>query len=158
MQDRVECRIPDGEDTTSLGKTGLFLDTTDSLLEDGGDLSGGRLGLSSVCADLLDRSRRSADLKDFQSREFVSKTVFTIQQPKQKSKNRSNGLPKAPLALGEGALDGFGGSDRVLVTEWTGRRREVLTAAALPEAETAVTARLDCRRAFLNIVTRIEGE
>jgi hypothetical protein len=30
-----------------------------------------------------------------------------------------------------------------------------LTAATLPEAETAVTARLDCRRAVLNIVKRM---
>jgi hypothetical protein len=29
-----------------------------------------------------------------------------------------------------------------------------LTAATLPEAETAVTARLDCRRAVLNIVKK----
>lgn len=37
------CGVPDGENTSGLGKTGLFLDTTDPLLEDGGDL--GRRGL-----------------------------------------------------------------------------------------------------------------
>lgn len=30
-----------------------------------------------------------------------------------------------------------------------------LTAATLPEAEIAPTVRLDCRRAFLNIVTQV---
>jgi hypothetical protein len=35
--------IPDGKDTTGLGEVGLLLDTTDSLLEDGRDLSGGSL-------------------------------------------------------------------------------------------------------------------
>lgn len=37
--------VPDGEDTTGLGEVGLLLDTTDSLLEDGRDLSRGGLGL-----------------------------------------------------------------------------------------------------------------
>jgi hypothetical protein len=31
----------------------------------------------------------------------------------------------------------------------------VLTAATLPEAEIAPTVRLDCRRAFLNILTQV---
>jgi hypothetical protein len=34
------CFVPDGEDAASLGEGALFLDTTDSLLEDGGDLGG----------------------------------------------------------------------------------------------------------------------
>lgn len=40
--------IPDGEDTSSLSKTSLFLNTTDSLLEKGGDLGGGSLGLCGI--------------------------------------------------------------------------------------------------------------
>lgn len=42
--------IPDGEDTAGLGETGLLLDTTDPLLEDGGDLGGGGLSVGSIAA------------------------------------------------------------------------------------------------------------
>ena len=42
--------IPDGEDTASLGKASLFGDATDSLLQDGGDLSGGRFRIGGICA------------------------------------------------------------------------------------------------------------
>lgn len=45
--------VPDREDTTSLSDIGLFLNTTDSLLEEGRDLSRRSLGLSSVVTDLL---------------------------------------------------------------------------------------------------------
>lgn len=45
--------VPDGKDTTSLGEAGLLLNTTDSLLQDGGNLGGSSLGLSSVGTDLL---------------------------------------------------------------------------------------------------------
>jgi hypothetical protein len=45
--------VPDGQDTTGLSETSLLLDTTDALLQDGGDLSGLGLGLSSVGTDLL---------------------------------------------------------------------------------------------------------
>jgi hypothetical protein len=37
--------LPDGKDAASLGQVGLLRDTTDSLLQDGGDLSGRGLGL-----------------------------------------------------------------------------------------------------------------
>lgn len=43
--------IPDGEDTAGLSETRLLLDTANSLLEDGRDLSWGCLGLG-VCAGL----------------------------------------------------------------------------------------------------------
>lgn len=44
-----------------------------------------------------------------------------------------------------------------------GPRRQIsevkfLTAASLPVAETADTVRLDCRKAFLNIVSSSKGE
>lgn len=52
--------LPDGKDTTSLGETSLLLDTTNSLLEDGGDLSGSWLGLSGVGSDLLGHSGQGA--------------------------------------------------------------------------------------------------
>lgn len=42
--------VPDGEDATGLGETGLLLDTADPLLEDGGDLSRGGLGVSGIAA------------------------------------------------------------------------------------------------------------
>lgn len=40
---KVVVDIPDGKDATGLGEVGLLLDTTDPLLEDGRDLSGGSL-------------------------------------------------------------------------------------------------------------------
>lgn len=43
---RIVVDIPDGEDTSGLGKASLFLDTTDLLLEDGRNLSRGSLSLS----------------------------------------------------------------------------------------------------------------
>ena len=45
--------VPDREDTTGLSDVDLLLDTTDSLLEEGRDLGGRGLGLSSVVTDLL---------------------------------------------------------------------------------------------------------
>lgn len=42
--------IPDSEDTSGLGEARLFLNTTDSLLEDGGDLGGGGLGVGGIAA------------------------------------------------------------------------------------------------------------
>lgn len=45
--------VPDREDTTGLSDIGLLLHTTDSLLEEGRDLGGRGLGLSSVVTDLL---------------------------------------------------------------------------------------------------------
>jgi hypothetical protein len=45
--------IPNRQDTTSLGKAGLFLDATDPLLEDRGDLGRGSLCLSSIGSDLF---------------------------------------------------------------------------------------------------------
>lgn len=44
----MEIHIPNGEDTASLSETGLLLDTTNSLLEDGRDLSGSSLGVGGV--------------------------------------------------------------------------------------------------------------
>ena len=44
----IEGFIPDGKDTSSLGKTSFLLNTTDSLLEDRGDLSGRGLGLGGI--------------------------------------------------------------------------------------------------------------
>ena len=40
--------VPDSEDTASLGETGLLLHATDSLLEDGRDLSGRGLGVGGI--------------------------------------------------------------------------------------------------------------
>jgi hypothetical protein len=36
----IPMSLPDGENTASLGKVGLLLNTTDSLLQDGGDFGG----------------------------------------------------------------------------------------------------------------------
>ena len=43
--------VPNREDTTGLSETGLLLDTTDALLEDGRDLRGSRLGSSVVAGE-----------------------------------------------------------------------------------------------------------
>lgn len=45
--------IPDGKNTSSLGKTGLLLYTADPLLKDGGNLGGLSLSFGSVASDLL---------------------------------------------------------------------------------------------------------
>lgn len=52
--------IPDGKDTAGLGETRLLLDTTDSLLKDGRDLSGG--GLVGVAAERVGDGSDSAGL------------------------------------------------------------------------------------------------
>ena len=52
--------VPDGKDTAGLGETRLLLDTTDSLLEDGRDLSGG--GLVGVAAERVADGSDSAGL------------------------------------------------------------------------------------------------
>lgn len=44
----MEIHIPDGEDTASLSETGLLLNTTNSLLEDGRNLSRSGLGVGGV--------------------------------------------------------------------------------------------------------------
>lgn len=49
--------IPNRQDTTGLSETSLLLDTADSLLEDGRDLSGRGLGVGSVGSDGVDGSR-----------------------------------------------------------------------------------------------------
>lgn len=43
--------VPDGENTSGLGETGLLLDTADPLLEDGGNLGRGGLCVGGIGAD-----------------------------------------------------------------------------------------------------------
>lgn len=45
--------IPDRQNTTGLSETSFLLNTTDTLLQDGGDLGGLSLGLSGVGTDLV---------------------------------------------------------------------------------------------------------
>jgi len=45
--------VPDRQNTTSLSETSLLLNTTNALLQDGGDLGRLSLGLRSVGTDLL---------------------------------------------------------------------------------------------------------
>lgn len=45
--------IPDGENTSSLGKAVLLLHATDPLLENGGDLGGSGLRIGSIASHLL---------------------------------------------------------------------------------------------------------
>lgn len=44
-------RVPHGEDTASLGETGLLLHAADSLFQDGGHLGGLGLGLGGIATD-----------------------------------------------------------------------------------------------------------
>lgn len=48
--------VTDGQDTTSLSKTCLFLYTADSLLEDGGDFGRGGFGIGGICSHSIYRS------------------------------------------------------------------------------------------------------
>jgi hypothetical protein len=45
--------VPNGQNATGLSETSLLLNTTDALLQDGGDLGGLGLGLGGVGTDLL---------------------------------------------------------------------------------------------------------
>lgn len=45
--------IPDGENTSGLGETGLLLDTPDALLENRGHLGRSGFGIDSIASDLL---------------------------------------------------------------------------------------------------------
>lgn len=45
--------IPNRKDTASLGKTGFFLDTSDSLFENGRDFGRGGFSIGSIASDLV---------------------------------------------------------------------------------------------------------
>jgi hypothetical protein len=45
--------VTDGQNTASLGKTGLLLHATDSLLQDRGDFGGGGFGIGGVRSDMF---------------------------------------------------------------------------------------------------------
>lgn len=49
----IDVNIPDGENASSLGKTGLFLYTSNTLFKDGGDLSRSSFRIGSVGSDLF---------------------------------------------------------------------------------------------------------
>jgi hypothetical protein len=49
-----ELHIPDRKNTASLGKARLLLDTTDALLQNGGDLGRGGLGVGGVESSSVD--------------------------------------------------------------------------------------------------------
>lgn len=44
------CIVPNGKDAASFGQASLLLNATDSLLKDGGDLSGRGLSVGSIAA------------------------------------------------------------------------------------------------------------
>jgi hypothetical protein len=48
--------VPNRQDTTSLGETRLFLNTTDSLFENGGNLGGSGLRIGGVGSDTVEGS------------------------------------------------------------------------------------------------------
>jgi hypothetical protein len=43
--------VTNRQDTTGLGEASFFLDTSNSLLEDGGDFGRGSFGIGSICSD-----------------------------------------------------------------------------------------------------------
>jgi hypothetical protein len=146
-------RIPDGKDTTSLGETGLLLDTTDPLLEDRGDLGGSSLGLSGIAADLLGRSVEDGGSGSglFGRRENLSVHVLAklserrqgITIPSTQPSSSARAVSRAhwsSLRCIGATMDAM----KVLSGRLTEARRDC--------AETAPTERVDWRRAFLNMV------
>lgn len=72
--------IPDGENAAGLGEVGLILDTADTGLEDGGNLGGGGLCVSSVATDAVGNGSGGASLlsgKEYQ-RAVLSWQVFVF--------------------------------------------------------------------------------
>lgn len=78
--------VPDREDTTGLSDVGLLLDTTDSLLEEGRDLSRRGLGLSSVVTELLggDGGDGSASLDDAEFCQYHNRPATTYRNEVEK--------------------------------------------------------------------------
>ena len=58
--------ISDTENATSLSKTSLFLYTTNSLFEDGGDFGWACLRVGGICADRVDNWSGYAGLGTYQ--------------------------------------------------------------------------------------------
>lgn len=58
----VRFNVPDGKNTSGLGKVGLILDTADAGLEDRGDLGGRGLGVSSIATDAVGNGGGDASL------------------------------------------------------------------------------------------------
>jgi len=143
--------IPDGENTSGLGKTGLLLYAADPLLEDGRHLGRGGLRVGGIGSHLLrgvkDGRRRSGLLRQYRQHSARRRSSLApIAAPPSASTPcscSSNGIvmPSGELQTmagwRAGAIDaGFDG----------------LTDAILPEAEIAATRRLDWRRALENMV------
>lgn len=147
--------VPNGQNATGLSETSLLLNTTDALLQDGGDLGGLGLGLGGVGTDLLGGTGEGAgnsraDLE--REREKLVNEVLleptcdeAILNGCAKGRNRIRG----PIEL-EFEMEKVG-----IIGRWRWTKSEdgcdgiELTEATRP---TAATERLDCRRAFLNIV------
>ena len=151
------CDVPNGQNATGLSETSLLLNTTDALLQDGGDLGGLGLGLGGVGTDLLGGTGEGAgnsraDLE--REREKLVNGVLleptcdeAILNGGAKGRDRIRG----PIELEfEMEKVGYGGMGDGRGRAWPGWIE--LTEATRPVAETAATERLDCRRAFLNIV------
>jgi hypothetical protein len=143
--------IPNGENTSGLGKTGLLLHAADPLFEDGRHLGRGGLRVGGIGSHLLrgvEDGRRGSGLSRQNHQHSArrrSSLTANAAPPSASTPCRcsSNGIamPSSELQTMAGwracAIDaGFDG----------------LTDAILPEAEIAATRRLDWRRALENIV------
>lgn len=145
------CGIPDGENTSGLGKAGLFLHAADPLLENRGHLGRGGLRVGGIGSHLLrgvEGGRCGSGLLQ--------------QNHQQSARRRSSIAPNAALPSAStqlnGSANGIGIPSWELQTMAGWRTGAIdacfdgLTDAILPEAEIAATRRPDWRRALENIV------
>jgi hypothetical protein len=86
--------IPDGENATGLSKASLFLNTANTLFEDGGNLGGSGLGLSSVCSDLFQRRRSSANLEFFYPSRAGGQPTSDLCGKTPKTSTRADPMPR----------------------------------------------------------------
>lgn len=146
--------VPDGQDATGLGETRLLLHTSDSLLENGGNLGGCGFGVDSIRPELVgcgvENSWRGSGLgrrKNCQC--SVAAQELPCQCDSRQQARRPQLWSSSIEALGSGRKPRAGCSrprGRML-DGWSGP-----TDAILPGPAIAPTARGAWRRAFLNIV------
>ena len=149
--------VPNGQNATGLSETSLLLDTTDALLQDGGDLGGLGLGLGGVGTDLLGGTGEGAGNSRADLEREREKLVNGVLLKPICDEVMFNGCAKGrdrirgPIEL-EFEMESVGQGDSDEDEDDDGQDGIGLTEATRPVAETAATERLDCRRAFLNIV------
>lgn len=146
----VRAGVPDGENTSGLGKTGLFLDSTDPLFEDGGHLGrrGLRVGRIAANSAVVERCR-CAGLK---FRQHSAQRELPWNQ-------RGSPNPSTKLQCGANGIENRV-QEPAAMARWTAGAiaagDDGLTEAIWARADTAAR-RLDWRRARENIVDTSRG-